>query len=49
MGRFLRKDVAVSLQHLFADNFSCLLTYVDRASYSYSNAYKDTDYYEQRC
>ena len=46
--RILRvEDVNMDLWHLFADNFSFLLTYTGRASYSYFDAHKDMDYYEQ--
>ena len=41
------KGVHMDLRHLFADHFSRWLTYVGRESYSYSNAHKDIDYYEQ--
>ena len=30
-----------------ADNFSCLFTYMGRASYNYFDAHKDIDYYEE--
>ena len=39
----------MDLYHLFADNFSFLLTHMGRASYNYSNTHKVIDYYEQQC
>lgn len=38
------EDVNMDLYHLFADNFSCLLTYMSRTSYNYSNAHRDIDH-----
>lgn len=43
------EDTDMVLQYLFGDSFSCLLTFVGRASYNYSNSHKDKDCYEQEC
>ena len=42
-------EVDMGLQHIFGDSFSGLLMYTGRASYSYFEAHKDIDYYEQQC
>ena len=40
------EDVNMDLSHLFADNFSRLLTYISRTCYNYFDDYKYIDYYE---
>ena len=42
-------EVDMGLQHFFGDGFSGLLTYMGRTSYSYFEAHKVTDYYDQQC
>ena len=41
------QDINIGLYHLFADILNCPITYRSRASYSYFDAYKYIDCYEQ--